>query len=144
MKAVVYTLKCPITDEIKYVGLTTKPLSKRLACHVSRPAPKNSKWINNLRANGLKPTIEVLEEVEGDKAHLLFTEKYWMNQLNTWGFKLNNHYSLIKSEPRKKYELKFKVSHELYEAIEFSANLNMRTIIEEVQFQLAKIYKIKL
>lgn len=30
MKAIVYTLSCPITNEVKYVGLTTRPLKKGL------------------------------------------------------------------------------------------------------------------
>jgi GIY-YIG catalytic domain-containing protein len=65
MKWVVYVLKCPRTNAIRYVGWTSRPPEKRLAAHIkeSIASPDNHrrKWILSLLSIGMKPLIEVIE-----------------------------------------------------------------------------------
>lgn len=64
----IYTLSDPRTQEIRYVGQTINPPSKRLAQHIhqeSRVVGKLthvSSWIRNLKLESLKPILNVLEE----------------------------------------------------------------------------------
>ena len=86
----IYTLTDPITGEIKYIGKTTKALSKRLTNHVC-----NSKhtrfytecWIKGLVDKGLRPMIELVDKVDEDWK---FWEQYYISQFKAWGFNLTN------------------------------------------------------
>jgi|GEM_PF-2687114 len=65
----IYGLKDPLTDEIRYVGKSNKPVY-RLSAHIT-DALKNKveenlhriNWIKGLLLVGEKPTLEILEEV---------------------------------------------------------------------------------
>jgi len=60
----IYTLSCPISGEIKYIGKANNPKS-RLNEH-KRMRDKNiskNNWIKNLLDNGLSPILNILEEV---------------------------------------------------------------------------------
>lgn len=87
----IYTLSDPNTGVIKYVGKTVN-IKQRYSAHVSdaRIGKKNnlvSNWIKSLLNKGLKPTMEIIDEVQGDWEWL---EQYWISQFRTWGFKLKN------------------------------------------------------
>jgi len=86
----VYTLSCPITNVVKYVGITQQILSKRLMCHCSDIKGNNKKqaWIKELRLLKLKPSIELIETF--DKYGDYDPEMYWIHQFNSWGFELLN------------------------------------------------------
>lgn len=94
MKYKIYTLKNPITNEIRYVGFTSaKSVDIRLNSHIyeaknTRVTTKNSSWIKSLLKKGIKPKIELLDEVDDNWQ---FWEQYWIAQFKSWGFKLNNH-----------------------------------------------------
>lgn len=86
--AVVYTVAHPVTSEIVYVGASNN-LSKRISVHVSsRTISPVSLFIQSLRNNYLLPKIEPLEYC--DSHELLYFEKYWIQQLQSWGFELLN------------------------------------------------------
>lgn len=60
-----YGLYCPITKDIKYVGITTRCLLKRLNEHIKHPTNfKTKNWINVLILNNLKPEIKLIKEYE--------------------------------------------------------------------------------
>jgi hypothetical protein len=86
----IYSLSCPISGEIKYIGKTTNSLQHRLNVHVcdrnKEKSPK-SDWIKQLIEQGLHPIIEELEC--GDDLNS-FDEKFWMSLCRSWGFKLLN------------------------------------------------------
>jgi group I intron endonuclease len=86
----IYTLKDPITNEIKYVGKSDNPES-RLVEHIRKSkyskTYKNN-WIISLLKKDLKPILEILDIVDID--NWSFWEKYWISQFRTWGFKLTN------------------------------------------------------
>ena len=88
----IYTLKDPLTEEIRYIGKTNN-LKTRLSNHISRAIKNNSNshknnWIRKLLNNGNKPTIEILDEVPANNWEEY--EIYWIEQFKNWGFKLLN------------------------------------------------------
>ena len=91
----IYTLKDPITYEIKYIGKTKSSLDKRLRGHIDecllKKNPRKSykiNWIKGLLKQNLKPIIEELDSTELDNWEWL--EQYWISQFKNWGFKLTN------------------------------------------------------
>lgn len=55
-----YGLFCPITDELRYIGITTQKLSARLSAHLRQPTNKFiADWFSGL--GELKPIIRVLK-----------------------------------------------------------------------------------
>lgn len=89
----IYTLKDPITNEIRYVGKTSNSLTERLQHHfydLRRSKNKHKiNWFKKLENLGLKPIIELLDEV--DDNDWKFWERYWISQIKTWGFNLINY-----------------------------------------------------
>lgn len=98
MHVKIYTLSDPIDGQVKYVGRTHNELKIRLYGHLHPKAKhtNKAKWIYNLRKNNLRPIIDILEDFHmeksqenWEKAHIV--EKYWIEQLQQWGFDLLNH-----------------------------------------------------
>lgn len=86
----IYTLKDPISNEIRYVG-KTNDVSKRLKEHLRKA--KHSKthknnWIIKLNSLGCKPVIEIVDCVSIDECS--FWEQYWIDTIKSWGFNLTN------------------------------------------------------
>lgn len=92
----IYVLKHPDTDEIFYVGITSKELVDRLRGHMAITNSNNAKveFIRNIVDEGKKPTIEAVETIDGrsfiDKAYALERELYWMKYYKDLGAKLTN------------------------------------------------------
>jgi DNA-binding XRE family transcriptional regulator len=86
----IYTLTCPETKKIVYVGQTIKPLQKRLIEHISEKKDSNKKkWINYLLLKGFIPIIEEID-IASDRRESLKLENYWICQLTCFGFNLLN------------------------------------------------------
>jgi len=74
----IYALKCPITDEIRYVGKTTN-LNRRYNAHIKRCNQNkyhSANWIRSLIENNLKPiliTLEICNDKNWDEK-----EKFWI------------------------------------------------------------------
>jgi len=88
----IYTLSCPVTNEIRYVGKTSVDPRKRYAQHIyqwrrSKKLTHLNSWIMSLSKCNLKPTMQILDKINGEWEWL---EKYWISQLKTWGFNLTN------------------------------------------------------
>jgi len=63
-KGFIYTLSDPRDGTVRYVGKTMKPLSERLAGHLSSPTnPAMRLWINTLGAQQMIPTITMVATV---------------------------------------------------------------------------------
>lgn len=76
----IYVLKDPRDGAPRYVGKTICPLRKRLIEHYSKPVTaKMRAWVDELNTMGLRPTIELLEEVPRDR--LKAYEDYWMAEI---------------------------------------------------------------
>jgi hypothetical protein len=95
MKVIIYTLKDPITNEIRYVGRTRKSkLYNRLSEHMSMGKSNHNtykkNWIKKLIKLNQKPIIEEVETLSCSWEQSHEAEKYWINQFISWGFKLVN------------------------------------------------------
>jgi len=81
MSAVIYGLADPRTNEVRYVGKTTDP-RRRLYHHIYL-APVGTthrdRWIVQLLAEGVKPTLMVLETVGGESWQV--REREWIASL---------------------------------------------------------------
>lgn len=66
----IYVLKHPITNEVRYVGFTSRPVKERLARHLGNAALRDKtykgRWVLSLISMGLRPVIEVIESGIGD------------------------------------------------------------------------------
>lgn len=71
MTTYIYGLRCPISDEIRYIGKSNNP-GRRLLEHVRR-ARENfnrsnlSAWIHSLSQEGYSPALVILESVTGGR-----------------------------------------------------------------------------
>jgi len=86
----IYVLSEP-TGEIRYVGKSVNP-KDRYRRHLNEAKKRNSityksNWIYSLLKKGLKPKIEVIDQVDGEWEWL---EQYWISQMKIWGFDLVN------------------------------------------------------
>lgn len=85
---VIYGLKCPLTEQIHYVGKADVP-EMRLRQHLASPTNRASReWISALAARGLVPELVILERVpvgEWQRA-----EREWITRLRLDGHDLTN------------------------------------------------------
>jgi len=76
--AQIYSLVDPITNEIRYIGKTIMPLSKRLSTHYrDKHLTHKTCWITSLKKVGLKPLIKSIEIC--DEETLTEREIYWIS-----------------------------------------------------------------
>lgn len=85
----IYALIDPRGGEIKYIGKTNN-LSLRYNLHMSHLSKKSKKvnWIKSLSSKGLKPIIEVIDEVL--ETEWAFWEMHYISLFKSWGFLLVN------------------------------------------------------
>lgn len=86
----IYLLRCPITQEVKYIGATNRDLIKRQKehlfefCHGAK-----RKWIDKLkRKHGRLPIIEEIDSVLENERD--YWEKFYIQLFKNWGFDLVN------------------------------------------------------
>ena len=59
----IYGLRCPKTDQIRYVGKSINP-RVRYSRHITEKSDYHrNRWINKLKSEGLKPELVVIDEV---------------------------------------------------------------------------------
>lgn len=88
----IYKLINPIDNVIRYIGITSKTLQKRLKSHINDKKSNIHKinWINKLKSNDLFPIIELIEEVDDIKIANV-RERYWINYYRNIGCNLLNY-----------------------------------------------------
>lgn len=75
MNAFIYSLSDPRTNQVRYIGKTNNP-SARLSGHISYSVTgEKSRWIAELKAIGLRPIMNILEET---------TEEQWSVREQHW------------------------------------------------------------
>ncbi len=89
----IYALRCPIEDEIRYIGKTNNPTA-RLISHIvsARKGDKNhwaAKWIRKVLRNGLKPVLEILEELDESENWEEY-ERFYIENGEYFGWRLTN------------------------------------------------------
>lgn len=86
----IYALTDPITEEIRYIGKSIRPI-ERLSNHCNEKSNcHRSHWIQSLKAKGLKPGMVILERIVGDYPWQL-SEKYWISYGKRNGWNLVNN-----------------------------------------------------
>lgn len=87
----IYTLSCPLSKTVKYVGVTRQQLKSRLSGHKTGGNGYNSeltRWIKGLTQ---PPIIEpVLEFFANNHHEACLEENFWIEQFGQWGFELLN------------------------------------------------------
>src|SRR5258708_6488621 len=84
----IYALLDPETNEIRYIGKADDP-QKRFSRHLwERDDTHKQRWIRDLRSRGLKPLLQIIEEIP----FALWQERecYWIAFYRTQGCHLTN------------------------------------------------------
>lgn len=92
--AYIYTLADPRTNEVRYVG-KTHDMHQRFSKHIrdKRRAHKWH-WINSLLVLGLKPVMEIIEEItDQNDSTWQESERFWIETLRFYGCRLVNQES---------------------------------------------------
>lgn len=102
----IYTLRCPFTNKIYYVGATVSALRIRVVNHYCQPTTKL------IHKEGLHPIIELVERIDPKEAY--DAELFWINQFIAWGFPLENSRTApaYQLAPFAKYHRVCKFDHE--------------------------------
>lgn len=149
----IYCLKCPYTNEIRYIGQTVKKLSLRLSSHIS-DAKKgktyhNANWIRQLLKDNKKPIIESIERV--DKSKLDEREIFWIkyyknNDYNLTnetkgGFGHNGYKQSLETREKRSKSMKLLAERGFYNNIERSKKLSNynrnKKISEETKIKIS-------
>lgn len=88
----IYTISCPITNQVKYIGKTKQSIEIRLKQHIKSTKQYNHKmstWLKSVINQNLYPVIEELElcynDVDANKL-----ESMYIGLFKSWGFELKN------------------------------------------------------
>jgi DNA polymerase-3 subunit beta len=87
----IYALSDPRTNQIRYIGKANNPYD-RYSNHYNSSRDKNThkrNWINNIRKEGLRPELIILDEVP--KINWQYWEKFYISLFKSWGFDLVNY-----------------------------------------------------
>lgn len=131
MKSYLYTLNCPFTNQIKYVGVSIKP-KKRFNTHLSEARQSTSTrkkaWIKGLLNQNLKPVLNIISEHDKDEIHEI--EKSFILKCKEKGIEL---YNLTSGG-----EIKKEVSQSTKDKLR-QYNLGKKQSIETIQKRVEKL-----
>ena len=86
----IYALVDPRTDEIRYVGKTSRSLKARLKQHMNERARHHrAAWLRGLKSEGIVPEVIHLEAVPPDE-DWIEAEQFWIAYIRFLGFRLVN------------------------------------------------------
>jgi group I intron endonuclease len=92
-KGLIYCLKCPIKNEIKYIGQTTRTIEKRLKEHknkIEKRINKRTNWLKSLREAEVIDNLEIILLGEYDFDVLDEMETKWIIYYLNEGNNLTN------------------------------------------------------
>jgi group I intron endonuclease len=91
IKYTIYKLIDPLTNEIRYIGLTFNDLKQRLRSHCSEKSRSHkSNWIRKIISQGHRPIIEVVEEDISSYDECCEKEIYYIEKYLSGGHPLTN------------------------------------------------------
>jgi hypothetical protein len=148
----IYTLSCPITKEIRYVG-KTKSIKLRLQSHIDyarntkRKRRHVSDWILGLLEQNLKPIITIIEKT--DVVNWVDRERYWISHFKNLQFNLCNLtdggesntgyvYSDELKEVRRKARIGYKIPDTTKEKIRKSLSKKIKCVEDGLIFPSIK------
>jgi group I intron endonuclease len=121
----IYKLIDPISNEIRYVGLTFNDLKQRLKSHLSEKSNSHkSNWIKKLKSIGLKPIIESIENNISSYDEVCEREIYWIERFKQEGHPLTNMASGGNKNKKMSEETKRRMS-------ESGKNRKIKTVLSE-------------
>lgn len=85
----IYSLCCPFTDEIHYIGKTTNGMRRPLEHSRKSHSEKVIEWVKNLKDIGHSPVIKILECVSNDD-NIDIKERFWIKHYLSKGALLLN------------------------------------------------------
>jgi hypothetical protein len=89
----IYTLSCPKTGDVRYVGATQLDPRRRLNVHIYDAKKKNEcacqNWINSLLVDGLSPKMDVIEVTNA--SNWAEREIFWIAYYKEIGGNLTNY-----------------------------------------------------
>ncbi len=91
-KTYFYTLSDPRSiDNIRYVGKSDTPFERYNSHLHEKGNYHRCYWISSLKKEGLKPYLEIIDEIEyNTKKDWEFWEKHYISLYKSWGFDLVN------------------------------------------------------
>ena len=91
IKYTIYKLIDPVSNDIRYIGLTFNTLEQRLGSHL-RESSKSHKcnWIKKLKSQGLKPIIESVEDNISSYDECCLKEIFYIDYYRSIGCDLTN------------------------------------------------------
>jgi len=121
----VYHLSCPITGDVKYIGMTTRTLGWRLSGHIGlakRPTKYYLSnmlvlWIQSLLKQGLRPKITLLEESKDqglEKQYIQYFKEQGCDLLNNTSGERRGYKVLINTPHSEETKLKLSLSLKKY------------------------------
>lgn len=97
----VYSISCPFTERIVYIGKTKTTFKNVIYRHYSCNY-KIGSFIKSLYSIDFKPIINEID-FSTSRKEINYLERYWIDQCRQWGFKLfNSQYNLSNYINRKK------------------------------------------
>lgn len=108
----VYILICPLTDKVRYVGVSNN-LKQRYAAHTQSPSKYIKPWIQSLKQDGALPLMKEIERIDvkcskgamafqvlGD-SKLTSRELFWIDHYSKQGCDLLNKRGVISLNAKK-------------------------------------------
>lgn len=77
-KCIIYGLYCPITDELHYIGKSTKLLIRPLQHLTKSHSDKINEWVKSLKFLNYKPIIKILEKC--NENNIDDREEWWIRK----------------------------------------------------------------
>lgn len=102
----IYVLRCPISKEIRYVGMTRLSLSHRLHLHIKekkKGITHKTNWVKSLLDKKLIPIIEQIDS-SSNLEELCEKELYWIQYYLERGIKLTNTIITYSNKPYKDFK----------------------------------------
>lgn len=84
----IYTLSCPISGDVRYVGKSNNPKERFLKHNNSKDLTKKKIWINDLKLKNIKPILTIIGYVPKD--NWKFFEKFYISKYRNLGCNLLN------------------------------------------------------
>jgi group I intron endonuclease len=86
---IIYSLKCPFTNEVHYIGKSEQGMLRPLS-HISNShSDKINEWVGELKQLGYVPNVEICEYVPLEE-NITEREKYWIKHVKENGYQLTN------------------------------------------------------
>lgn len=144
-KYLIYGLYCPITDNIHYIGKSSRGFIRPTE-HMNRShSIKISTWVESLSMLGYKPVVKILEECTSDNINE--KEIYWIEKLSGEGEYLLNmtHNNVSEIIINNKYSFKddlYRIGREI-KKIRNNMGLSQELIAKTSNIDRKTLYRIE-